>query len=50
VRIRYLLSLGEPYELQLVESQIHLPDVPVWRRILQMLADFLLRNSFRAGR
>lgn len=49
VRIRYLLSLFEPYQLQLVESRIHLPDVPLWRRVVQAFILFLVQGVFRVG-
>ena len=48
VRIRFLLSLFEPYQLQLVESRIHLPDVPFWRRVVQMLIQFLTGGALIA--
>ncbi len=38
VQIRYLLSLFEPYQLQLMEARIHLPGVRLWRRVFQVLA------------
>jgi hypothetical protein len=44
VRIRYFLSLFEPYQIQLMESQIHLPDVPFWRRFVQMFIQLLSRG------
>jgi hypothetical protein len=50
VRVRFLLSLFEPYQLQLVESRIHLPDVPFWRHVVQMFIQFLLRGVLRADR
>jgi hypothetical protein len=37
VRIRYLLSLFDPYQIQLMESQIYLDGVPFWRRFLQFV-------------
>jgi hypothetical protein len=36
VRIRFLLSLFEPYQIQLMEAVIQLPDVSLFRRILQV--------------
>lgn len=50
VRIRYLLSLFEPYQLQLVESRIRLPDVPFWRRVVQMFIQFMLQGVLRVDR
>jgi hypothetical protein len=50
VRVRFLLSLFEPYQLQLVESRIHLPDVPFWRRVVQGLIQFLTRGALIARR
>lgn len=50
VRIRFLLSLFEPYQIQLVESRIHLPDVPLWRRVVQTIVQFLLQGVLRVDR
>lgn len=50
VRIRYLLSLFNPYQIQLMESQIYLPGVPFWRRFLQTFVYLLFRKPVSAGR
>jgi hypothetical protein len=50
VRIRYFLSLFRPYQIQLMESQIHLPDVPFWRRVVQTIIQFLLRGVLSVDR
>jgi len=49
VRICYLLSLFAPYQLQLMESWIGLPDVPLWRRVVQMFIQFLTRAVLKVG-
>jgi len=50
IHLRFLLSLFEPYQLQLVESRIHLPDVPFWRRVVQVFIQFLTRETFKVDR